>query len=170
MVSSYTPTLATLVRAGRSGRSFAVRESKLSVVAAERADDSALPRLWNVKEEVQCIVRVAEEAGILMNSGTGDMHSATTDQMSASLETAQFVHIACHGIQNSTKPLESSFCLSDGALSVTRLMELNLKDAFFAFLSACETAKGDTGQPDQTIHLAATMLFTGFKSVVATMW
>jgi hypothetical protein len=25
-------------------------------------------------------------------------------------------------------------------------------------------------QPDQAIHLAAAMLFAGFKSVIATMW
>jgi CHAT domain-containing protein len=49
-------------------------------------------------------------------------------------------------------------------------MELDLSKAFLAFLSACETARGDEGQPDQTVHLAATMLFAGFRSVVATMW
>jgi hypothetical protein len=50
------------------------------------------------------------------------------------------------------------------------LIELKLDDAFLAFLSACETAKGDKKQPDQAMHLAAAMLFSGFKSIVATMW
>jgi CHAT domain-containing protein len=49
-------------------------------------------------------------------------------------------------------------------------MKLDLKHAQLAFLSACETAKGDREQPDQAIHLAATMLFVGFKSVIGTMW
>jgi CHAT domain-containing protein len=49
-------------------------------------------------------------------------------------------------------------------------MELKLDYAFLAFLSACETAKGDNEQPDQAMHLAAAMLFSGFKSIVATMW
>jgi CHAT domain-containing protein len=78
--------------------------------------------------------------------------------------------IACHGVQNADNALLSGFCLSDGNLTVSRLMELDLKDAFFAFLSACETAKGDEKQPDQTVHLAAAMLFVGFRSVVANMW
>ena len=42
-----------------------------------------------------------------------------------------------------------------------------------AFLSACETAKGDSKTPDEAIHLAATLLFqlfAGFRGVVATMW
>lgn len=37
-------------------------------------------------------------------------------------------------------------------------------------LSACETATGDSEQPDQAVHLAAAMLFVGFRSVIATMW
>jgi hypothetical protein len=53
---------------------------------------------------------------------------------------------------------------------VSSLMSLNLPNAFLAILSACETAKGDTSQPDQAVHLAATMLYVGFKSVVGTMW
>ncbi|KAF8872483.1 hypothetical protein CPB84DRAFT_1854456 [Gymnopilus junonius] len=39
-----------------------------------------------------------------------------------------------------------------------------------AFLSACETAKGDEKIPDEAMSLAASLLFSGFRSVVATMW
>jgi CHAT domain-containing protein len=39
-----------------------------------------------------------------------------------------------------------------------------------AFLSACETAKGDNGTPDEAMHLAGVMLFAGFRSVIGTMW
>jgi len=49
-------------------------------------------------------------------------------------------------------------------------MKLNLPRASLAFLSACETAKGSADQPDQVLHLAATMLFVGFPSVIGTMW
>jgi hypothetical protein len=55
-------------------------------------------------------------------------------------------------------------------LTISKLMELKLDRPWFSFLSACETAKGDAEQPDQVMHLAAAMLFAGFKSVVATMW
>lgn len=60
--------------------------------------------------------------------------------------------------------------MRDKMLTVTQLMELNLPHAFFAFLSACDTAKTGNDQPDQAVHLAATMLFVGFKSVIGTMW
>jgi CHAT domain-containing protein len=49
-------------------------------------------------------------------------------------------------------------------------MAFELDQPWFGYLSACETAKGDAEQPDQVVHLAATMLFAGFKNVVATMW
>jgi CHAT domain-containing protein len=85
------------------------------------------------------------------------------------LGDANLVHLACHGQQHPTDPLESGFRLRDGPLTVSKLMELKLPNALVAFLSACETAQGDKNHPDQVIHLAAAMLFTGFKSVVATM-
>ncbi|KAG1766226.1 hypothetical protein EV702DRAFT_981031, partial [Suillus placidus] len=40
----------------------------------------------------------------------------------------------------------------------------------FAFLSAFHTAVGDEQTPDEVIHLAAGLQFSGFKSVVGTLW
>ncbi|KAJ6522099.1 hypothetical protein DFH09DRAFT_938562 [Mycena vulgaris] len=39
-----------------------------------------------------------------------------------------------------------------------------------AVLRACQTAMGDEKLPDEAVHLAASLLFAGFRSVVATMW
>jgi CHAT domain-containing protein len=116
-----------------------------------------------VNDEITRIVECATAAGMAVDTG----NSITA---SAQLVSAQFIHVACHGIQDSEAPLKSRFCVVDGDVSVQELMNLDLKNAFLAFLSACETAKGDQKQPDQTIHLAATMLFAGFSSVVATLW
>jgi CHAT domain-containing protein len=125
----------------------------------------ALPQ---VKTEIAHVVKIAERAGahtqILSEAGT-------RNEVSKALESASIVHIACHGLQDTADPLQSAFYLSDSRrLTVSDLMELDLKHAQLAFLSACETAKGDKEQPDQAIHLAATMLFVGFKSVIGTMW
>jgi CHAT domain-containing protein len=86
------------------------------------------------------------------------------------IQSASILHLACHGSQNPSDALQSGFALEDALLTVSKLMELELPQAFLAVLSACETAKGDVAQPDQAVHLAATMLFAGFKSIVATMW
>jgi CHAT domain-containing protein len=155
----------TGARLDHSAQPVNFANSTLLVVAA---DVKGLPRLPNVEQETYQVVEAAVRAGIIVDAQFDD--SATQDNVATSLESAQFVHIASHGTQDPFQPLQSGICLPDGVLTVERLMKLDLKDAFFAFLSACETAKGDKDQPDQTIHLAATLLFTGFKSVVGTMW
>lgn len=96
--------------------------------------------------------------------------SASCAEVLNAIPNAAILHLACHGYANAVDVLDSGFVMSDQILTVAALMELNLPNAFLAFLSACETAKATEKQPDQAIHLAATMLFTGFKSVIGTMW
>jgi CHAT domain-containing protein len=96
--------------------------------------------------------------------------AATIQQVTERVKSASFLHLACHGIQDQTNALESGFYLSDGKLTISKLMDLQLDKPWLAYLSACETAKGDANQPDQVMHLAAAMLFAGFKHVIATMW
>jgi CHAT domain-containing protein len=165
VVSSYTPTLAALVRAQDRFKTVEVGNSTFLVIAAHNKALRALP---NVDVETREVIDVAARAGTRVDTHCDD--SAVQADVANSLQSAQLVHVASHGTQNESQPLQSGLCLNDGILTVERLMKLNLRDAFFAFLSACETAKGDKEQPDQTIHLAATLLFTGFKSVVGTMW
>jgi CHAT domain-containing protein len=136
-----------------------------------KAWDVSLPALWNVDSEIDEIKAAAGKAGVFVDdsrSCIGDKAIGT--RVTDVFQNTNITHIACHGTQDAVDALSSGFCLSDGNLTVSQLMDLDLKDAFFAFLSACETAKGDENQADQTIHLAAAMLFVGFRIVVATMW
>lgn len=100
------------------------------------------------------------------NGETSSQRQAVMDD----LEQVAIAHLACHGEQDVEHPLKSGFWLGDGKLCVEHLMKLSLKGAFLAYLSACESVKGHLERPDQAIHLAATMLFVGFRSVVGTMW
>jgi CHAT domain-containing protein len=168
-VSSYTPTLSALLRAQQHARNLGKKDITLTLIGAQAAQDADLPTLMSIEEEMRNVAAVAEQSRIPVDSSSMQ-NEATIDRVAKSLERARFAHIACHGIQDASDTLSSGFCLADGNLTVSRLMDLDLKDAFFAFLSACETAKGDEKQPEQTVHVAAAMLFVGFKSVVATMW
>jgi CHAT domain-containing protein len=163
MVSSYTPTLSALVQAQRSKLTLTPDEVVLLAIAADDPDDSSMPRLPHVTRETEDIINIARDAGA---SCILDSSKAARSK----LRVANLVHFACHGIQHATEPHRSQFCLSDGRLSVTDLMKMNLERAFCAFLSACETATGDPEHADEVVHLAATMLCVGFRSVVATMW
>jgi CHAT domain-containing protein len=126
-----------------------------------------LPIIPEVEDEVQTV-----NAIVMSTSATvaNDVYTIpVVKEVLQQLPAAHVLHLACHGQQH-LDPLKSSFALKDGPLTISALMGLNLPNAMLAYLSACETAKGDANQPDQAVHLAASMLFCGFRSVVATMW
>jgi CHAT domain-containing protein len=81
-----------------------------------------------------------------------------------------WVHLACHGKQDRDQPYNSRFAMRDKPLTLLEIMESNAPQAEFAFLSACHTAAGDEETPDEVIHLAAGLQFSGFKSVIGTLW
>lgn len=169
VVSSYTPTLTTLLRAQRAlPTPLARRDLSLALVAEKRAYDPKLLTIPYVEDEMKGIKTVAESQSIPL--GYYSVGATTIEGTSDAMKTANIVHLACHGTQDVGDATQSGFCLSDGRLTISHLVGLHLKDGFLAFLSACETAAGSQEQPDQAMHLAAAMLFTGFKSVVATMW
>ncbi|KAG9078784.1 hypothetical protein FS749_009148 [Ceratobasidium sp. UAMH 11750] len=97
-------------------------------------------------------------------------YSATTSAELAALDDHSWVHLACHGSQSSTKPTASAFHLHDGPLDLVTIIQKQLKHADLAFLSACQTAKGDEHLPEEAVHLAAGMIMAGYRRVIATMW
>ncbi|KAG1774496.1 CHAT domain-containing protein [Suillus placidus] len=86
------------------------------------------------------------------------------------LEEKTWVHLACHGKQDPMQPYNSHFVMRDQPLMLLDIMERDIPHAEFAFLSACHTAIGDEETPDEVIYLAAGLQFSGFKSVVGTLW
>lgn len=173
VVSSYTPTLRTLLNAFRE--MAPVRRDNCQVLLG------AVPRpfvglpLPKTKEEVVRISKVIpEHAKLFMDKDdvSCDPNALGLSWLSLSigLQTGSILHLACHGRQNPTYPLYSGFILRDRFATIRELMRIPAPSAFFAFLSACETAQGAEDRPDQAAHLAAAMLCLGFKSVVGTMW
>jgi CHAT domain-containing protein len=139
----------------------------LKALVAAEANAPSLPVLINAIEEVNSVSGLFGSAEVnIVNSMDAP---PTVHSVANILPTAHILHIICHGQQNQD-PLQSSFALRDGNLTIAEIVKLNLSNATLAFLSACETANGDKNQPDQAVHLAASMLFCGFRSVVATMW
>jgi CHAT domain-containing protein len=167
VVSSYTPTLAALIKARKEWHSVA--QGQVTGIVAGCSDAPGMKRLQNVEEEIEITVDCFTKcsAQVLntpqLNTGLEDLLAVMNQ------EDAHVFHLACHGVQASN-PLQSAFLLSDGRLTIERIMRLRLPRAVLAFLSACQTAQGSEKQPDQAVHLAASMLFCGFRSVVGTMW
>lgn len=86
------------------------------------------------------------------------------------METHSCIHLACHAYQNRGDATKSAPQLHDGNLALSTIMRQYFKHAEFAFLSACRTATGDDRLPDEAVHLAAGMLFAGYRTVIGTMW
>jgi CHAT domain-containing protein len=78
------------------------------------------------------------EDSVAMASEAISAHTLLTN-----LPDTTVLHLACHGHQNSENALHSGFVMSDMILTIERLIPIPLPYAFMAFLSACETAKGD---------------------------
>jgi CHAT domain-containing protein len=169
VVSSYTPTISALLRAQAKVPSIRSADVNMLLVGEDSAKSASLSELGNVRKELTCVETIAtmKHFGHTVETIATE---ATVERVTERIKTANFVHLACHGLQHRTNALESGFYLSDDQLTISKLMELQLDRPWFAYLSACETAKGDAKQPDQVMHLAAAMLFAGFKHVVATMW
>jgi CHAT domain-containing protein len=163
VVSSYIPSLSALIKA-REGY-VPLSRNKLNALLISEPAAFGLPPLRKVEDEVRVIATYMEAAEVVYNV----IKNSTVQDVIEQLPNAHILHMACHGIQRD-KPLDSHFALYDGPLSISTLTKMNLPNAILAFLSACETARGDQNQPDQAIHLAASMLFCGFRSIIGAMW
>ncbi|KAJ6584583.1 CHAT domain-containing protein [Mycena capillaripes] len=154
-VSSYTPTLSALLRARTSIPGGAVPQ--ILVVGQAQRD------LPSVKTET----RELESLGPFVRTLAGK--DASRENVVTSLEQHPWVHFACHAKQDPL-PFQSSFELYDGHITLLDLIRSRRPNAQLAFLSACNTATGEWETPDETLHLAAALQFSGFQSVVGTLW
>jgi CHAT domain-containing protein len=169
VVSSYTPTLTALIQTRRELQPV-LRTSLRALLAAAPSVEGLTP-LEKAFEELSSVSSSLSSASAhVIGEPPVPGRDVHVLEITSQLHKAHILHLACHGEQDPVNPLQSGFCFCDGKLTVFELMRLSAPNALLAFLSACETAKGDDKQPDQAVHLAAAMLFVGFRSVIATMW
>jgi CHAT domain-containing protein len=163
VVSSYTPSLKSLL----GDQPPLTDKFKLMVVIQpDIPNGNPLPC---TEEELQRISKHVPN-DFLLRLGIENV-PATVQAALSHLRSSNVVHFACHGIQDVMAPLESGLILHDGhRLTVNEIMKQPTPSASLTFLSACETAVGTENLPDEAMHLAASLQFAGFRSVVATMW
>ncbi|OAX37752.1 hypothetical protein K503DRAFT_692777 [Rhizopogon vinicolor AM-OR11-026] len=166
-ISSYTPTLAALIRARQQ---VPLDESTPHFVAIGQGylgTENELPRVAAELRDVARRVTPILPFTLLADS------DATVKQARDAISRHQWLHLACHGLPDREKPFDSSFAMHDGSLTITDIIGLQrppLQYPEFAFLSACHTTVGHASSPDEAVHLAAAMQFSGFRSVIGSMW
>jgi CHAT domain-containing protein/tetratricopeptide (TPR) repeat protein len=163
-ISSYTPTLAALIRARRQVSRDVPNQHFVAIGQANPAQGGVLR---TVAEELAI---VAQRVAPVLSFTSLAEGNATIQGALDALGQNQWLHLACHGVPNRKQPFESSFAMKDGPLTVKDIMRSRGQNPEFAFLSACHTTVGDESSPDEAIHLAAAMQFSGFRSVIGTMW
>ncbi|KAG8215661.1 CHAT domain-containing protein [Butyriboletus roseoflavus] len=164
-ISSYTPTLTALIRARQERPSDPSIERHRFLIIG-RAQAPGQNKLPSVNTELST---VSQRIGSIAMLTCVQDQEATIAKVGEELSKNEFVHLACHGIPHEKNPFESGFAL-DRLLTIENIMQYDLPDAKFAYLSACHTTVGDEESPDEVIHLAAAMQFAGFRSVIGTMW
>ncbi|KAG1771188.1 CHAT domain-containing protein [Suillus placidus] len=164
-ICSYTPTLSALVRS----RQLMKKRVAPSFVAIGQGQPGGGKGkvLLAVDSELELVHKLVPATA---NRTTISGDSATRAGALEALQGNTWVHLACHGKQDPAQPYNSHFVMKDEHLTLLDIMERNIPHAEFAFLSACHTAVGDEETPDEVIHLAAGLQFSGFKSVVGTLW
>ncbi|KAF6748245.1 CHAT domain-containing protein [Ephemerocybe angulata] len=165
-ISSYIPTIGYFRNLDRLPNF----ESSISrgLLIISQPEISGLPPIPGVQEEVDGISEVMRASRIpfhLLESA-----SATVQNTSQRMKTLACVHIATHAFQHPVEPLGSGFHLHDGPLTLSNIMQSNLGLGDLAFLSACDTSRGDERLSEEAVHLAGGLLAAGYRSVIATMW
>ncbi|KAG1861243.1 CHAT domain-containing protein [Suillus subluteus] len=164
-ICSYTPTLSALIRAQQS-----MEEPVLPSFVAIGQGQPGVGQgkaLLAVDDELDLVCSLVPTTA---NPTTISGDNATRAGALEALQRNTWVHLACHGKQDHEQPYNSHFAMRDTPLTLLDIMEQDIPHAEFAFLSACHTAVGDEETPDEVIHLAAGLQFSGFKSVIGTLW
>ncbi|MBU2666937.1 CHAT domain-containing protein [Actinoplanes bogorensis] len=163
VVSSYTPTLRTLVHLrARSLRSAPA--GSLLIGMAETPDAGSLP---GVPGEIADLTALLPDAVVLCD------RDATRDRVLDHLTRASLVHFACHGVSVPDRPSASRLLVHDHAdrpLTVLDIARLHLDRARLVYLSACSTGQASARLTDEAIHITSAFQLAGFPHVIGTMW
>ncbi|KAF8436548.1 CHAT domain-containing protein [Boletus edulis BED1] len=164
VISSYVPSLNILTL---SSTPSVAASDDLRLLAVRQPPSDGQPHLKGVGielEHIKAMIKRSPSARTnLLESSVG-----TVEDVLGLMKKADWVHFACHGIQDAA---DSGLCLADRRrLKLRDIIALSRPHGGLAFLSACQTAMGDEDLSDEAIHIAAGMLFAGYGGVIGTMW
>jgi CHAT domain-containing protein len=165
VVSSYTPTVQSL---NNKFKNSSTSSKYTSLVLISQPNTPGFFPIPSTQKETNDIKTLMDRSGIdvlLLEDA-----KATTEKVKTEMKVHNWVHFACHAIQDMTEPLKSGVYLHDGRLELLEIMRQHISNPDLAFLSACQTSKGDFELSEEVVHLAAGMLAAGYNGVVGTMW
>jgi CHAT domain-containing protein len=161
-IPSYTPTLSALIESRKySSHSFEMPSILLVALPGE-----SMPGAQDEIKVIKNLRHLETTVTALISK------KAKPSAVLRCLQDHRFAHFICHGILEAGKPFDASFKLHDDKrLTLLKIIRSQLPSAEFAFLSACHTAEvTEESFADEGLHLSAAVQYSGFRSVVGTMW
>jgi CHAT domain-containing protein len=160
-ISSYTPSIGFLIE--RSTNNHSIDENLSGLLLASQPDTPGTSPIPRTTTEVRPIYESALKHGVRALKLEGD--DLTVEGVLEKMETLSSVHLACHVSEDAKGPLQSKFLLHQGSLDLGTIIQKNLKNADFAFLSACQPNVGEISKAGE-VPLAVGMLAAGYRRVV----
>lgn len=161
---SYTPTLAALIRARQPRTSSVQQDPSKTILLVGQPDTPGQAPLRMVRDEIETIRKGVPGATTLLS------REGLRQKVLDELGSHRWLHLACHGHHHAEQPFLSHFAMYDGPISLLDLIQKDLPHAELAFLSASHSARTGGELPNEALNPATGMLFSGFRSVVGTMW
>ncbi|MFE1905184.1 CHAT domain-containing protein [Streptomyces gardneri] len=95
---------------------------------------------------------------------------ATRRRVLDAMAGAGILHAACHATFRTDDPLSSGLALADGPLTGRDILREDWHGVRLAVLSACETGLGGADRTDEVLGLSRSLLFSGVRSLVMSLW
>lgn len=162
VISSYTPTLRTLLKSRRATGERAER-SIPRVLAVAVPDTPGQPPLAATDQEVAAVAKDPTRPPLRQDR-------ATRRNVLDRLTDCDWAHFACHAHVDQRNPSASYLVLHDQPVTVTDIDRLRLTAPELAYLSACSTGSAPVLLAAEAIHLASAFQLAGFGHVIATLW
>jgi CHAT domain-containing protein len=157
-ISSYTPTLSALIASRRPGTQTSARPTLLVAQPSQSP-----PGAW----AETLVIRGLDLQTTCLTSG-----NMTTTTTLESLQRHRFAHVAYHGTLKTAKPFDASMLFHNRErLTLLDIVRSRLPSGEFAFLPGSHTAElTDGSMPDEVLHISTAVQYSGFRSVIGTMW
>jgi hypothetical protein len=158
----YAPNARSLLRArARAQRHAGTTPRVLAVAVPQASGHDALKH---------ATLEAAAVRALYGGSDGASPGPAIRDAVLRELDVHDVWHLACHGINMPTDPLESALLMEDGPLRLRDLLRRPAGRHRLAVLSACETNVPDPALLDEVVSLPSALLQTGVAGVVGSHW
>jgi hypothetical protein len=164
-MSSYASSIKAIIRGRRRRLDSAASKRALLVAMEHTPGNDELPF---APAEIATVREFCATASI-----TPLEPGLRNQDVESHLPGSTIFHFAGHGATDARDASNSRILLADGALTVSRLLDMNLaqQHPFLAYLSACGTGRiRDKGSVDESLHLMHAFQLAGFRHVVGTLW